>query len=204
RHGADGFGGRWAVEDIAFKRFASCYSTHAPMEAALAVRRECPPDRIRTARLWVAPLSRDVAPIGQPTNGLEAKFSLPYCTAVALVRGRGGVGEFSARAVGDPLVRRIATRVEVRSRPSLGDFEAVLEVHLRTGKRVEAHTDVGNAPPGGWSGLLEKKFLEGVAPIVGGGTARSILDRVRALEGAADLGPLMALLHPARRARGRR
>jgi 2-methylcitrate dehydratase PrpD len=204
RHGADGFGGRWAVEDIAFKRFASCYSTHAPMEAALAVRPDCPPDRVRTARLWVAPLSRDVAPIGQPTNGLEAKFSLPYCTAVALVRGRGGVEAFSARAVRDPLVRRVANRLEVRSRRSLGDFEAVLEVRLRTGKRIEAHTDVGNAPPGGWSGLLEEKFLEGVTPIVGDGNARHVLDRVRALEGGAGLGPVMALLHPARRARGQR
>ena len=36
----------------------------------------------------------------------------------------------------------------------------------------------------------------------GGGNARAILDRVRALDGGADLGPVMALLHPARRARG--
>lgn len=196
-----GWGGRWAVEEIAFKRFASCYCAHAPMTAALSLRGESRPDLIRSIRLWVSPFSMEVASIGVPTDGLEAKFSLPFCTAVALVKGRGGVGEFSRRMVKDRQVQRLTGLVEVRGRRSLGEFAAVLEVNLRDGRRLEMRADANDAPPEGWAGMVEVKFLQGATPVVGRRRAQAILDRVRRFGGEAELGPVMALLVPVKRAR---
>jgi len=194
---------RWAVEEIVFKRFASCYSTHAAMEAALSLRDRCPSHRIRSVRLWVSPFSRQVASVTHPRNALEGKFSLPFCTAVALVRGCGGTAEFSPRTLQDRQVQRVMGLVEVHSRRSLGEFEAMLEIDLLDGRRWRRRSIVNEAPGKDWTSIVEEKFLEGVSPIVGHRRAHAILARVGELDGKAELRPVMALLLPVRTASGR-
>ena len=191
----EGCEGQWAVEKIVFKQFPSCYSTHAPMIAALSLRNKCTLVRIRSIHLWVAPMDLGAASIGFPENASEARFSLSYCTAVALVMGRGSLSEFSPTALNDTQVRHIASLMKIDSRPSLREFEAIMELELEDGDRLEAKTHAGEiSPTNGWAPVVERKFLEGVMPMVGSRRAQEIAEKLYNLDSAADLGEFIQLL----------
>jgi 2-methylcitrate dehydratase PrpD len=122
-----------AVEENWIKAYPCCLQTHGAIEAAvLAAGKGTPEGAISVV---VHPLSRQAAPIDRPTDGLQAKFSIPYLTAFALRNGAPGVDDFAAL---DPDAWRLAERIALRSDPALGESEAVIEADGRELARVEA------------------------------------------------------------------
>ena len=55
----------------------------------------------------------------RPATGLEAKFSMPFCAAAALVFGRVGIDTFEADAIANARVRALLPRVDMRVDESL-------------------------------------------------------------------------------------
>ena len=72
----------------------------------------------------VHPISLQAAPIGIPSDPLQAKFSIPYTTAFTLLHGPPGVADF--RVLDDEALR-LSKGVEVRADPALDESEAVME-----------------------------------------------------------------------------
>ena len=68
-------------------------------------------------------MSLTAAEIGDPANGLEAKFSIPYLTAYALIRGVPTVESFAAV---DQQVRVVARMIRLETDAALLESEAVL------------------------------------------------------------------------------
>jgi 2-methylcitrate dehydratase PrpD len=129
-----GDGGRAASENW-IKAYPCCLQTHGAIEAAARVREETgvPEGRIEAV---VHPVSLRTAWRTDVANGLEAKFSIPYLTAFALLHGPPGVDSFHAV---DPQARALAAeRVTVRTDPGLLESEAVIEAGGRPLARVEA------------------------------------------------------------------
>jgi 2-methylcitrate dehydratase PrpD len=99
---------------LAVKLFPCCYALQRPISAALALgplgaggaRRI----RVRTPASSLAPLIHH-----RPRTGLEAKFSLEYGIAAALLDGPPGLASFSDPAVARPEAVRLAQAVEVRA-----------------------------------------------------------------------------------------
>lgn len=54
---------------------------------------------------------------GYPSSAVEAKFSIPYTVAAALVRGNVSLAEFAPEVIGDPLIKSLANRVQVTADP---------------------------------------------------------------------------------------
>jgi 2-methylcitrate dehydratase PrpD len=52
-------------------------------------------------------------PFGVPESGLQAKFSLPFIVACALMHGRVGLAEVSDAGARDPALRALAERVAI-------------------------------------------------------------------------------------------
>ncbi len=150
-------GRRWETARIAFKPYACGTMTQPFIDCALRLRARgvraediaemtCPVGEGTVHRLW-EPLEAK----RNPPNGYAAKFSTPYCIAVAMVRGGAGLAEFDTAAVSDPEVRALATRVAYRVDPDdeyprnyTGRIRAVLndgsvveesQPHLRGGAR---------------------------------------------------------------------
>jgi 2-methylcitrate dehydratase PrpD len=97
-----------------YKQYPSCASTHPAVDAALTLVREHGSFDARTiARVesWTsAPrLSHTNRP--QPGSALEAKFSVQYCVARALLDGRLAFEHFEGEAHRDPRVRALLPRV---------------------------------------------------------------------------------------------
>jgi 2-methylcitrate dehydratase PrpD len=79
---------------------------------------------------------------------LQARVSLRYCVAAALVVGALGSAQFNDQALGDPLVQKLMGSIEIRQSPDLPDnglFPAAVEVWLTNGESARVRCDI---PPG--------------------------------------------------------
>jgi 2-methylcitrate dehydratase PrpD len=191
-----GFG--LALEGLAIKRFAACGVTHPPIEAMLELRNQhgLRPEEVARIRLVVNPLVPGIASHHRPRTGLEAKFSLEHCLAVAIVDGAAGLAQFTDSRVEDSAVRAMVERVEIEIDPEIGiahhmSWGCRLSVDLVAGGSVTNEVELAK---GKWLGArlsedeVVSKFLDcarsaGASELV----ARETVTRVLQLERISDL-----------------
>jgi 2-methylcitrate dehydratase PrpD len=134
------FGGRWATPDGPpsvrenwIKAYPCCLGTHSPIEAALAVRESGRADGQLT--VVVHPVARQAAAHDDVEDGLQAKFSIPYLVAFALLHGAPRARDFDSV---DPSTRALAREsITVAVDPQLGEMEALIATGGETLARVE-------------------------------------------------------------------
>src|SRR5207237_887693 len=107
--------------------------THGPIEAALSLRDSAAASGPLT--VVVHPVARQAAALDDVADGLQAKFSIPYLVAFALLRGAPRHRDFEAV---DPEARVLAREsITVTTDAGLGEMEARLESAGETVARVE-------------------------------------------------------------------
>jgi 2-methylcitrate dehydratase PrpD len=112
------------------KAWPCCLQTHGAIEAATRVGEP------RDLTVTVHPVSLQAAAYGpRPADGLEAKFSIPYCTAWTLLHGPPRVESFEEV---DAAVCELAERIEVETQAGLLESECVLSAAGRELARVQA------------------------------------------------------------------
>lgn len=104
----------WRLHDVSFKPWPACRHAHPAIEAALRLRGRIEPGEIE--QIEVASYAEAIAFCDKklPATPHEARFSLQYCVAVALLKGAPQFAHFAAAALADHNVQRLAERVEVR------------------------------------------------------------------------------------------
>ena len=147
-----------AIEDNWIKAHPCCLQTHAPIEAALAAGAP-PADSARTV-VTVHPVSRQAAALDAVRDGLEAKFSIPYLTAYALLHGAPGVDAF---ATVDEEAAALGARVAVRTDPAFAPDEALLQFDGRAAARIAAPRGCPANPLGGAALRSKVRALAGDA-----------------------------------------
>ena len=187
---------------IAVKPYPSCALTHSAIDTLVALRTAygLAPEQIARVEVRVNRVVPDVLRHERPTNGLERKFSMPYCAAVALARGGVSLGDFGDGPVDDH-VRGLMERVSMLADPALPDG---LEQQAWT--RVTLTLTDGRvlAPPvSGASGhpdnpldaaALRAKFLACAAPVLGRDEASAVADQIDHLEDIPDIRALTSRL----------
>ncbi|HEY0676390.1 MAG TPA: hypothetical protein VGD25_09265, partial [Immundisolibacter sp.] len=127
-----------------------------------------------------------------------AKFSLQFCVASALLRGRVGLDEFSDAALADSALRALLARVEVAvddAREALypACWSAAVSLTLADGRTFEAAQERPKGDPENplTEAELEAKF-RGLAAAGGASAAQTdrLLGWLRELAGPAALDPL--------------
>jgi 2-methylcitrate dehydratase PrpD len=110
-----------AIERNWIKLHPSCLGTHSPIDAAEQLR-----ERVNGGPLEVVvhPVARQAAHLDAVSDGLSAKFSIPYCVAHTLTRGAPRTADF-VQLDGD-VVRRAAA-VSVTLDDSLPPWGTVLK-----------------------------------------------------------------------------
>lgn len=125
------------------KLYPCCGSTHAAIDGimTLAARERVEPHDIERvhARIHARRLAHIDRP--DPRSGLDAKFSVQYCLARALLERRVVVDHFEGEAFLDPAARALMQKVRVEGYtnppPDVGDhYEVDLTITLRSGKTV--------------------------------------------------------------------
>src|SRR5262249_1169043 len=138
-------GTRFFGERVSFKPWPSCRGTHAFMQAAFALKvaHALDPEAIDAITAQGAPLQRMLMePLAQkraPETAIDAKFSLPFCIGLALLRERISLDAFSSEALSDARILVLAQRVEFIPRAGAGMRDAAsgaLSLRMRDGRRL--------------------------------------------------------------------
>ncbi|MFG1710406.1 MmgE/PrpD family protein [Nonomuraea sp. M3C6] len=118
---------------IGIKIFPCCYALQRPISALAELAGKV--DATRVSRIVLKTPKGTVTPLihHRPDTGLQAKFSLEYAAATALLDSHQGFASFTDHAVQRPEARHLADLVDVRLGEGddgllAGEFEA--EVHL--------------------------------------------------------------------------
>jgi 2-methylcitrate dehydratase PrpD len=194
----DALGERFAVTDTAFKRHAACGATHTTIDtlAGLRAAHGLAPERVRAVHLTVHPLAVQAAGKRAPWTGLEAKFSLSFCAALALARGRASEAEFTDAATRDSVLRRLEALTTVTTDESFEYAQAMparVRVELDDGRVLEGYLDTPKGRPANplTRAEMEEKFLGLAARALPISEAGSVPAGVWALREAASVRPLL-------------
>lgn len=88
----------------------------------------------------------------RPKDGLEAKFSMEFCMAILLLRGKAGLGEFSDRVVQRADVQEMIGRVNFYVDPEAENagfdkMASLLKIHLKDGRIVVGRAEFAKGSP---------------------------------------------------------
>src|SRR5690606_22918504 len=118
----DGLGEDFGGTRVAFKPWPSCRGTHAFIAAALRLRAEADLTAVEAIELVGAPVNRMLAePLmakRAPRTAIDAKFSLPFTVALALVDGAVELASFAPVRLGRPEVLAVARKVTSHPEPT--------------------------------------------------------------------------------------
>jgi 2-methylcitrate dehydratase PrpD len=106
-------GERWEVEKNTYKPFSCGIVTHPIIDGCIQLRNEhnLSAEQIDKVSLRVNPLVLKLAGKKTPETGLEAKFSIFYISAAAIIKGVAGPSQFTDAAVREPQVVMLRDRV---------------------------------------------------------------------------------------------
>jgi len=144
----DDLGARFHGERLSFKPWPSCRGTHAFVEAALALRQAhaLKPDTIAEIVMTGGGVQRMLAePAAQkqaPRTAIDAKFSLPFTTALALVDGAVTLDSYAPDRLSDPTITDLAARGRFVLDPETTLRDAAsgsLSLVLRSGETLTRH-----------------------------------------------------------------
>lgn len=159
---------------LALKPYPSGGATHPAIEAALQAREELcagggafPAASVRSVRVGVAERAFDELALGivVPRSPLEAKFSMPFCIAAALVDGAVTLDTFDATPLVSPavgtLIERVGMAVDDRVRHDT-EFATYVTVATADGRAVERLVPLAMGKPARWFSeeRLRAKFME--------------------------------------------
>ena len=121
---------------IAVKQHPCCGSTHPPVDAMinLVEREGLTPEMVKRIESLAHPRRLQHTNRPDPQNPLDAKFSVQYCVARALMHGKVTLQHFDDTAFRDKDVRAVMARVEAGHHP---DMPAGSDNHLGAEIRVE-------------------------------------------------------------------
>jgi 2-methylcitrate dehydratase PrpD len=181
------------------KPHASCRSTHATVDAVLALMREHPGLAQRTRKIEVR-ASRFVTAMcdGRDLSTLaSAQMSMPYAVASAWTFGDASLERYLEPVRRDPSVVAAMDRVEVAADPSLADLEEpTVTVHADGMTPLSAHVAVAlGAPANPLSDeTLLAKFHALAAVAIDETSACALAERVMSMDDVDDMTSVLSLL----------
>lgn len=202
----DRLGELFWIEQLTFKPWPSCRGTHPFIEMALDLlaTHGVEPGSVTAIEAGIDDVQRMLTEPAErkraPATVIDAKFSIPFCTALALVHGKVDLDSFDADMLADPAVLALAARVEARVEHETGRQRGSggsLTLRLADGRVLSAkQTDALGCParPLDETALVAK-FTDcagRAARPLASGDALELAERILTLESCGDVGALFA------------
>lgn len=135
RQCANDLGMTWAIERNGFKPYPCGFVAHSTIDALRDLASIAEGRAPVSITIEVAPVALELMGRNEPTNELEAKFSLSHAAACAWVFGNVSTDAFSDTAIADPRVRDIAHKISIVPTASIPQDAARAEVTFQDGSR---------------------------------------------------------------------
>lgn len=185
----------WAVLKTSFKPYACLHGIHPSIDAARMVAEAVDPADITAIRAFVAPGVKQVGRYAEPQTPLEAKFSVAFCTAMALAGHKVTASDFTPETLANPALRRLCTLVDVVPEKGRKMLDSAVEVTLSDGRTARGETALSRGHPGNpmsWE-ELEAKYFDLAEPVLGT-KATLLLTLLHGLEEPEALRQIQQLL----------
>jgi 2-methylcitrate dehydratase PrpD len=196
----EGLGERYEILLNTYKPFPCGIVIHPTIDGCLQIREEqgLKGDEIEGVELRVHPLVLELTGKTNPRTGLEGKFSVYHAAAVALLRGRAGLAEFSDEAVNDPAVIALRDRVSASVGEGLKEAEALVVVRLKDGQRIENRVEhaIGSLERPLSDQALDQKVHDLADPILGKSGVKALIRICRDVAGLPDAAELARAATP--------
>ena len=183
------------ITRVTFKNHGCCGHTFAPIDGALHLQKQhgFTWRDVKRVKIATYKAGTDITNNANPEGEYQAKFSLQYVTAHALVHGSVRLVAFAPERLLDPDVRAVLAKIEVVADPVLskgypGQRAAHVEIELNDG-RVFKHfqpTRKGDPEMPLTDDEVNDKFLELAMPVIGDPASRELLATLWALEKRPD------------------
>jgi 2-methylcitrate dehydratase PrpD len=190
-------GKRYEAALNTYKPFACGIVMHPAIDAAIQLRNEnrLSADQIERVDLKVHPLVLELTGKKTPHEGLEGKFSIYHAVAVALVEGAGGERQFSDRAVTDPVIVALRSKVNPVITPGIKPEQVDMTVVLKDGRELHRYIEhaVGSVEVPMTDQQLETKFSDLAEGILPPAMIRRVMDacwNVESLPNAAEIAKM--------------
>ncbi|MEQ9606730.1 MAG: MmgE/PrpD family protein [Kiloniellaceae bacterium] len=145
-HLTEGLGENWYMERVVFKPYACGTMIHPYIDCTIRLAQQgikgeeiesivCETGEGLVHRLW-----EPLAAKHQPPSGYAAKFSMPFCMAVAFYEGDAGLAQFTDEKAKDARVLALARRISYVIDPDNEyprNYSGHIRVTLKTGQVVE-------------------------------------------------------------------
>ena len=142
------FGTRWEILDtgISVKLYPSCAATHPPLDVLLAAGarpRASPAEDVEAIDVEVDSMTPRLLIYDRPATELEAKFSMPFCAAAAIVFGHPTIETFAVDRIADPRVQQLHPARHAAREPGVRRGRAALPVARHRPPARRTHADGG-------------------------------------------------------------
>ena len=204
----DGLGNDFQILQTAVKPHSCCRYTQAPIDAMLQLVKEHNLQPREVEKVTIGMLETGIPVICEPAERkrhpvsiVDAQFSLPFGIAVALVKRRAGLEEFTQPLLTDPLIQETMAKVGYARDSELEknyprEWPAWARAVLKDSREVFAHVRFPKGDPENplsWEELITK--YHGLAEVVWESDKVSrIQTAVRAIEQETNLQNFAQLL----------
>ncbi|MBS7706615.1 MmgE/PrpD family protein [Chelatococcus asaccharovorans] len=210
-HGTIDLGANWRLADLGInvKRYPTCYATHRSIDAMLGLvaAHGLKAQDVREIRVHTGRTQKLMLRNANPQTGLEAKFSMEFAMAAALIAGRVGLAELTDGFVLRDDVRAAIGKVRCTTTDEVmpGDQPFApddrVSVVLASGDVLE-HAPVVHAK-GSWTMPLTReelrdKFLDCATRVFDNAQSARLFDQLWRLDALKSLRELELTSHASR------
>jgi 2-methylcitrate dehydratase PrpD len=192
----------WVIEGVYFKLYSCCRWAHAAIDAALALQAEhrIPIEAIQAIEVATFPRALVLPNDPAPANLEAAQYSVPFCVALALVRGAGALLPMREAHLADPEVLALASRIRLSVDPSYEEvFPAAVPARVVIASAGRMLSLAVMAPRGEPTNPLsiaqrEEKFDALAEPSMNRSAAARLKTAILALNRGMEIDSLMSAL----------
>jgi 2-methylcitrate dehydratase PrpD len=185
-----------------FKRHACCGHIHGAIDAVLDIMEKKSLDikYINEIQVGTYPIASElVGKNYEPKTPAEAKFSLPYCIAAAVIHGKVSLREFSNVGLVTPKIYEIMRKVRVYNEPKYVNAQlgsAKVTIRTTNGEEITKSVDVPKGHPNNplTKPELEDKFSNLSSLFVTQERIKELLQMIKTLEKIENIQDFSAVL----------
>ena len=191
---------------ISIKPYPSGSLSHPAQDLILdlVTKHDLKPDQIERIEVGTNSDIPNALIHNSPVTALQAKFSIPFCMAIAVLERKAGIRQFVDRKVRDPktveLMKRVTLYVDDEmERLGFDRARAIVKVTLRDGRVLRERSDAARGMPEkplGKAGL-EEKFFDCAALVMKKPQTRKAADLVWTLDKVPNVRTLIKELRAA-------
>lgn len=140
---------------LSIKKYPSCGATSNGIDAMISLAEDNAilPDSVKSIECGSVPIAKDVLIYEMPRNGLEGKFSMHFCLAVALAEKKVTLEHFHDPWINNPTITDLVNKTTFTVAPELaeygyrGTFNTLLKVSLFNGDEHVLKVDHAKGSP---------------------------------------------------------